>query len=678
MNLRNRTLLLLGLIFCTIFIIVAGVSFSVSMAGLHQLEYTDMNKALGQVRSSLDSESSSLLSTAQDWGWWDETARFVATNDSAYLERNVNSESLATINVHLFLVFDPEGNLVYGRILSPDFQQDDPLSDVTLQTVRGTSSLVHHAPEDRGSSGVLLFHKGPMLVASTPILLSDQSGPVLGTIVMGRYVEDGPLKRIHAATGYTTVIHWQDAVSDQIRTLPQHPKGVPVLLVPDNQTTITGYGIIKDLTGRDLVIGVTTSRDIYHAGLANIDTYLMLLVLWAVITAIIVVVVMDRTVLRRIEKLTGRVRSGFERPGDILAPVLSGDDELVVLERSILSSRADLLMSERLLKEFINALPDPAALYSRDGAVLIANTALAAFFGKRVDEIEGTHIQDHIGKEELATHLVKAREAIRKKEIVQYELEASGKTLLFTLYPLLDAGGEVAQIGLLTLDISERKRLENALKKVTKKITLLNTVIFNDIQNKIFVQRGYQELLGKHDIDPLLRNYLVREEAAVREIQSSIDFARQYNGMGQSSPRWQQVTKVMAFAISHLDAESLARDFQLDGLEIYADPLLERVFLNLIKNVLQHAEGATQIRAGYNPHGEHVVIFIEDDGKGIPPDAKELIFEKGSGTAGAVGLFLSREILSITGITIRETGEFGNGARFEITVPNGSYRFTGK
>jgi len=94
--------------------------------------------------------------------------------------------------------------------------------------------------------------------------------------------------------------------------------------------------------------------------------------------------------------------------------------------------------------------------------------------------------------------------------------------------------------------------------------------------------------------------------------------------------------------------------------------------------VLQHAEGATQIRAGYNPHGEHVVIFIEDDGKGIPPDGKELIIEKGSGTAGAGRLFLSREILSITGITIRETGEFGNGARFEITVPNGSYRFTGK
>jgi len=677
MNLRNRTLLLLGVIFCTIFIIIAGVSFSVTRSGLDQLESTDMNKALGQVRSSLDSESASLLSTAQDWGWWDETALFVATNDSAYVARNVNSGSLETINVHLFLILDPEGNLVYGRILSPDFQQGDPLSDVILQTVRGTSSLVHHAKEDPGTSGVMLFPKGPMLVASTPILLSDRGGPVLGTLVMGRYVEDGPLQRIHAATGYTTVIHWQDAAHDPLSTLPQAPGGAPVLLVPDNETTITGYGLIRDLTGRDLVVGVTTSRDIYHAGLANISTYLVLLILWAVITAIIVVVVMDRTVLKRIEMLTDWVRSNSERPGDLPAPVLSGNDELVVLERSILASREDLLMSERQLKVFINALPDPAALYSREGVILIANTALAAYFRKRVDEIEGTHIQDHIAREELEQHLVKAREAVRRKEIIQYEMESSGKTLLMTHYPILDAEGEVAQIGLLTLDISERKRLENALQKVTRKTALLNTVIFNDIQNKIFVQRGYQDLLLTELTDPRLLEYLEKEAAAVKEVQSSLDFARQYNDMGQSPPQWGSVSKVMAFAISHLDSGTLVRDFQLEGLEIYADPLLERVFFNLIENVLLHAKGATVIRAGYHPRGENVVIFIEDDGVGIPADRKERIFEKGAGTAGAVGLFLSREILSITGITIRETGEAGKGARFEITVPKGSYRIAG-
>ena len=73
-------------------------------------------------------------------------------------------------------------------------------------------------------------------------------------------------------------------------------------------------------------------------------------------------------------------------------------------------------------------------------------------------------------------------------------------------YPVLDQKGEVIQLGLLTFDISERKRLENALQKVTKKISLLNTVIFSDIQNKVFVQMGYLELARQTTQDPQLEN----------------------------------------------------------------------------------------------------------------------------------------------------------------------------
>jgi signal transduction histidine kinase len=57
---------------------------------------------------------------------------------------------------------------------------------------------------------------------------------------------------------------------------------------------------------------------------------------------------------------------------------------------------------------------------------------------------------------------------------------------------------------------------------------------------------------------------------------------------------------------------------------------------------------------------------------GISAGDKQRLFGHHTG----FGLFLSREILSITGMTITETGEPGKGARFEILVPNGGYRFT--
>jgi signal transduction histidine kinase len=69
------------------------------------------------------------------------------------------------------------------------------------------------------------------------------------------------------------------------------------------------------------------------------------------------------------------------------------------------------------------------------------------------------------------------------------------------------------------------------------------------------------------------------------------------------------------------------------------------------------------------------VLVFEDDGAGIPAPMKEKIFERRYEDKTGVGLFLAREILSITGITIQETGTEGKGARFEMTVPKGMFRF---
>jgi signal transduction histidine kinase len=68
-------------------------------------------------------------------------------------------------------------------------------------------------------------------------------------------------------------------------------------------------------------------------------------------------------------------------------------------------------------------------------------------------------------------------------------------------------------------------------------------------------------------------------------------------------------------------------------------------------------------------------IFVEDDGGGISPEDKKGLFGRGFGHNTGLGLFLSREILSITGISITETGEPGTGARFELLVPKSGYRF---
>jgi len=83
----------------------------------------------------------------------------------------------------------------------------------------------------------------------------------------------------------------------------------------------------------------------------------------------------------------------------------------------------------------------------------------------------------------------------------------------------------------------------------------------------------------------------------------------------------------------------------------------------------------TSISLAAQETSEGLIITIEDDGIGIPSQDKEKIFRRGFGKNTGLGLFLAREILSITGIGLRETGEYLQGARFELFIPKGAYRY---
>jgi len=681
MNLRNRALLTLGLTFFAFFILIAAVMLSVTLSGLDRIEREEMLRSVNQTESALHAESSSLLSTTQDWAWWDETDQFVRNENPGYLEENTGLDSLATLHLNLFMILDGDGNIIFGRTLPPDLRSEEPVPEDLAAVIRNTSSLVSHAADDPGTSGILLAPGGPYVITSVPILPSNRSGPAHGSLVMGRYLVHDPLRRINEMTGFDVGIIQPDhersgrVLPAEVRALPENEN---LALVAENDSWMSGYTQISDVSGRGMILMVTQERQLYRTGFANILTYLFLLFLWAVMTGLIVLIVMDRVVLRRMGLLADHVRSLSGRSEEVPAPVLSGNDELAELENTIISSRRDLLVREEQLRAFVNAMPGPAALFSRKGTVLLSNPVFAEIRGEQMDTIVGSGTVSSVPRRIFSPDDRFITEALQKKEAVHFETEWQGKTYLVSSYPVLGDDGEVIQLGLLAFDISERKRLENALQKVMRKIALLNTVIFSDIQNKVFVQTGYVDIARHLSADPKLKQYLDKEADVIREIQDSLRFAKQYNDMGASPPRWQNVQDVMLFAISHLDLGSLQRDFQLGGLEIFADSLLERVLVTLVENAILHATGATLIRAGYTIAGDDAVIVFEDNGPGIPGDRKESLFEKGTGTGGSGSLFLSREILSITGITITENGVPGKGARFEIRVPKGSFRLNRK
>ena len=176
--------------------------------------------------------------------------------------------------------------------------------------------------------------------------------------------------------------------------------------------------------------------------------------------------------------------------------------------------------------------------------------------------------------------------------------------------------------------------------------------------------------------DPGLEDYFKRINGVTSRISSMIEFTREYGDIGVSAPTWQNCHILIDTLTrdTHPGMVQVKNDLPSDA-EIFADPLISKVFSNLIDNAVRYGGKITRIRFFTEQRGSDHVLFCEDDGAGIPVDEKEKIFERGYGKNTGLRLSLSsREILSITGITIAETGESGKGSRFEIVIPADMWR----
>jgi signal transduction histidine kinase len=174
-----------------------------------------------------------------------------------------------------------------------------------------------------------------------------------------------------------------------------------------------------------------------------------------------------------------------------------------------------------------------------------------------------------------------------------------------------------------------------------------------------------------------VKDFIGKETASAKAIQKLISFTKDYEDMGVNAPVWQNVPSCIQKIIGSLQTGEVKIAIEMADVDVFADPLLERVFYNLIDNALRYGgDTMSIIRVTSQEENGSLVITIADDGTGIPDEDKKRLFSKGFGKNTGLGLFLSREILSITRITITENGDPRTGARFEITVPKNCYRFT--
>jgi signal transduction histidine kinase len=224
-------------------------------------------------------------------------------------------------------------------------------------------------------------------------------------------------------------------------------------------------------------------------------------------------------------------------------------------------------------------------------------------------------------------------------------------------------------------DNTERRKQELALLIANQKLNLMNIVSWHDVYNKVTALRGYIELSRQQITDQKAQEFLTREEEILKVIHQQITYTKEYQQIGEKPPHWHSLKGLLNNICYTGVAGSIRITNEAENLEIFADPVIEKVFWHLIDNTVKHGEKATEIRITAHESASGCTVVYQDNGVGIPENKIKDLFNKSFGKMTGFDLFFVHDILDIYGMKIEETGEPDKGARFEITVPNGAYRF---
>ena len=324
----------------------------------------------------------------------------------------------------------------------------------------------------------------------------------------------------------------------------------------------------------------------------------------------------------------------------------------------------------------INQLPVAVFLKEQDtGIYAYWNRTSELLFGWSASEVIGKTDRELFPAPVVAEFEQENREALLKRVEMKYKTimtkNLGVRTIHLYIVPIYDSRQSVRYMLGIAEDITDET---DNLKK-----DLVSSLSRSDILDHLGIIMSHLERAQLKSTHESIQQFFDKTIQSVKSIKNQISFVRAFQNLDGTAPKWQPVGAAISEAVLMLPDHAVDMQSDVGTLEIFADPLFTRCLAGLMTYSLNFGgPKLATIHISTRRDGDSQILVYDDNGAGIPVDEKEKIFEFASSQVGGIGLFMIRELLGFTGITITETGEPGKGARFEIRIPKGRFRFSGE
>ncbi|MBI5017600.1 MAG: response regulator [Deltaproteobacteria bacterium] len=714
MTVRRKRLAILGFTLVAQIIFLYVISRNVVQGGFRKVERDllesfgkveelDATKNVQRVLGALNNSVENLNLQLADWAQWDDTCQFVVDQNEAYRKSNLQDNGLAAVRINLIVIANRDGRIVFSAAFDSAAGKSIPISEHLRPYLSPNGILLKHESPRSARAGLMMLPDRPILLASRPIVQSDGAGPVRGSMVFGRFLDNAEFHQLSAIIHLTIARQRADE-----KNLPEDFRQAagalsaktPIAVRAVDEKVIAGYTAVKDLLGRPaLLLRVESPRTVHSHGKAaqraiqeHGKTIQLSLVFSILSTGLL---------------LGGAILFG-ERELGIAAARLSANClalEQEVERRKTVEDR--LIESKEEWEETFDTIDQVITVHDRQSTILQANkTASEKMFGLPQEEIVGRKCYQIYHGTDSPPEGCPSCQTLKTGRAAVFERQEPHlrKHLELQCLPRLDKAGQIIGLVHIVRDVTaskkameEHERLQSQLIQAQKMQTVgrLAGGVAHDFNNLLCVINGFADLaLEEAEEGSPLRETLT----TIRETgERATDLTRQLLAFSRTQVLEVKCVDVNAILrglrkmLGRMIGEDVVVQIKADARlrSVLADARqLEQVVMNLAVNArdAMPAGGTLTLETrqltlvdeemgeGLRLSGEYVRLSVRDTGTGMSPEVQNHLFEpffttKESGKGTGLGL------ATVYGIVRQHNGYIlvesrpGEGSALHVYLP---------
>ncbi len=392
------------------------------------------------------------------------------------------------------------------------------------------------------------------------------------------------------------------------------------------------------------------------------------------------------------------VRNGNEEfPVEVdLNPIVTVDGILVLVSITDITDQKKANEQFRLVVE---SAPNAIILVSENGEISLVNKQTENLFGYARGELIGEKIEillptklkeSHPHLRNMFFKTPQSRSMGAGRDLYARRKDGSEIPIEIGLNPIEMSNGKQVLVSL--IDISERKKIENAFHLHAKKIEEKNNeleqftyIASHDLQEPLNTMISFIDLLGDDADNPLTedqkQSFQFIQSASYR-MKNLIKGLLDYSRLGKKSESRKISTRLLVESVcSDLDflikkSNAKVNFDELPTLEVY-DIELRLLFQNLISNAIKFVAPGVEPEVAISAKKKKGIwtFSIKDNGIGIDPKYNEKIFiifqrlhERDKYVGTGIGLAHCRKIVELHNGDIWVDSEVGKGSTFNFTI----------